>query len=150
MQIKQHSKVTYLGCILDETMSGESMTLKVVNKINSRLKFLNGKNKFLTPVLHRLLCNALIQPHFDHPLSAWYPNLIKKQKNKIQTKENKCVRYCLQLDKMIHISKNEFETLVNCLFWLPIKDSFNQPINSFFFSNILLNNAPVTWMKFLN
>ena len=28
MQIKQHSKVTYLGCILDETMSGESMALK--------------------------------------------------------------------------------------------------------------------------
>ena len=32
--IKQHSKVTYLGCILDETMLGESMALKVINKIN--------------------------------------------------------------------------------------------------------------------
>ena len=41
IQIKQHSKVTYLGCILDETMSGESMALKVINKINSRLKFLH-------------------------------------------------------------------------------------------------------------
>ena len=45
IQIKQHSKVTYLGCILDETMSGESMALKVINKINSRLKFLNRKKK---------------------------------------------------------------------------------------------------------
>ena len=36
IQIKQHSKVTYLGCILDETVSGESMALKVINKINSR------------------------------------------------------------------------------------------------------------------
>ena len=133
MQIKQHSKVTYLGCILDETMSGESMALKVINKINSRLKFLNRKNKFLTPVLRRLLCNALIQPHFDYALSAWYPNLTKKQKNKIQTTENKCVWYCLQLDKMIHISKNEFETLVTWFFWLPIKDRFNQSINSIFF-----------------
>ena len=34
IQINQHSKVTYLGCILDETMSGESMALKVINKIN--------------------------------------------------------------------------------------------------------------------
>ena len=60
IQIKQHSKVTYLGCILDETMSGESLALKVIKKINSRLKFLHRKNKFLTPALRRLLCNALI------------------------------------------------------------------------------------------
>ena len=43
IQIKQHSKVTYLGCILDETMSGESMALKVINKINSGLNFLHRK-----------------------------------------------------------------------------------------------------------
>ena len=41
IQIKQYSKVTYVGCILDETMSRESMALKVINKINSRLKFLH-------------------------------------------------------------------------------------------------------------
>ena len=66
IQIKQHSKVTYLGFILDETMSGESMALKVINKINSRLKSLHRKNKFLAPARRRLLCNALIQPHFDY------------------------------------------------------------------------------------
>ena len=48
IQIKQHSKVTYFRCILDETMSGESMALKVINKINSKLKFLHRKNTFLT------------------------------------------------------------------------------------------------------
>ena len=78
IQIKQHSKVTYLGCILDETMSGESMAVKVIDKINSRLKFLHRKIKSLTPALHKLLCNALIQPHFDYASSAWYPNLIQK------------------------------------------------------------------------
>ena len=36
------------------------------------------------------------------------------------------MRYCLQLDKMTHISKNEFQTLN----WLPVKDRFNQSINS--------------------
>ena len=51
------------------------MTLKVINKINSRLKFLHIKNEILTPALHRLLCNALIQPHLDYALSAWYPKL---------------------------------------------------------------------------
>ena len=64
MQIKQHSKVTYLGCIINETMSGESMALKVIDKINLGFKFLHRKNKFLTLALSRLLCNALIQPSF--------------------------------------------------------------------------------------
>ena len=32
---KQNSKVKYLGCILDKTMSGEGMVLSVINKINS-------------------------------------------------------------------------------------------------------------------
>ena len=108
IQIKQHSKVTYLGCILDETMLGESMALKVINKINSRLKFLHRKNKFLTPALRRLLCNTLTQPHFDYASSAWHPNLTQKMKNKIQITQNKCIRYCLRLEKMTHISKNEF------------------------------------------
>ena len=64
IKIKQHSQVKYLGCILDETLNGESMALKVLNKVNSILKFLYRKNKFLTPSLRRLLCNAMIQPHF--------------------------------------------------------------------------------------
>ena len=39
-QIKQYSKVTYLGCIFDETLSGKSMAIHVINKINSMLRFL--------------------------------------------------------------------------------------------------------------
>ena len=35
IQIKQHSKVTYLCCILDKTMSGQSMALKVINKLET-------------------------------------------------------------------------------------------------------------------
>ena len=31
MQIRQHSKVKYLGCLLDETMSGEAMALNAIN-----------------------------------------------------------------------------------------------------------------------
>ena len=40
-QIKQHSKVTYLGCILDEAMSGDTMALNLMNKINWRLNISN-------------------------------------------------------------------------------------------------------------
>ena len=76
--IKQHSRVTYIGYILDETVSGESIVHKVISKVNLRLKFLYRKNKYLTPNLRRLLCNVLIRPHFDYACSTWYPNLSKK------------------------------------------------------------------------
>ena len=78
--IKQHSEVTCLVCVLDETMSGEPMTLKAINKIYSKLKLLYRKNIFLSPGLRRTLCNALIQSHFDYACPVWYPNLTEKTK----------------------------------------------------------------------
>ena len=45
MKIKQHSEVTYLSCILDETLSGESMALKLIIKIKCKLKFLHRKKQ---------------------------------------------------------------------------------------------------------
>ena len=92
-------------------MSGESMAHKVISKVDARFKFFHRKNKYLTPNLRRLLCNALIQPNFDYACSGWYPNLSKKLKNKIQISQNKCIRFCLQLDKMSHISQKEFATI---------------------------------------
>ena len=112
--------------MLDETMSGETIALSVTNKINNKIKFLYQKNIFLTPTVRRLLCNALIQQHFSYACFAWYRNLTKKLKNRNQTSQNKCIRFCLQLDKMMHISHKEFETLN----WLPVTERFNQRINS--------------------
>ena len=34
IETKQYSKVTYLGCLLDEAVSGEPMGLKAIKKIN--------------------------------------------------------------------------------------------------------------------
>ena len=89
IKIKQHSKVTYLGCILDKTISGESMALKVINKINSRLRFLHGKNKFLTPALRRLLCNGNVLIHVDYASPTWYPKLTPEMKRKAKIKSRK-------------------------------------------------------------
>ena len=66
IRITQHSRVTYLGCLLEKTMSGESMANKVVRKVNPRLKVLHWKNEYLIPNLRCLLCKALIQPYFDY------------------------------------------------------------------------------------
>ena len=38
INIKQHSEVTYLAQVLDETMPEEPMALKVINKINGKYK----------------------------------------------------------------------------------------------------------------
>ena len=51
-----------------------------------------------------MLCNALIRPHFDYACPAWYPNLNEKTKKKIQIMQNECIRFCLKLDEMRHIS----------------------------------------------
>ena len=47
IESKQHSKVTYLGCILNNDLCGESTATKVLSLVNSRLKFLYWKQKFL-------------------------------------------------------------------------------------------------------
>ena len=110
-------------------MPGEAIALNVVNKIDNKLKFLYRKNIFLTPALRHLLCNALIQPHFDYACSAWYPNLTKKLKHRIQTTQNKCIRFCLQLDKLKHISHEDSERLN----WFPVTYSFKQCVNTIAF-----------------
>ena len=40
-EIKQCEKVKYLECTLDRSLSGESVALNVINKLNSYLKFLH-------------------------------------------------------------------------------------------------------------
>ena len=98
------------------------MELKVIEKINGRLKFLWRKHKFLIPPLRRLLCNALIQPHFDYASSAWYPNLQKKLSDKLQICQNKCIRFCLSLGNRSHIGIRDFKEIN----WLPVRARFEQ------------------------
>ena len=105
------------------------MALNVVNKINNKLKFLYRKNSFLTPALRRLLFNELLQPHFDYACSAWYLNQTKKLEHRIQTTQNKCMWFCLQLDKLKLISYGEFERLS----WLPVTYRFKNCVNAIVF-----------------
>ena len=98
IDIIQHSKVTYLGCILDCNMSGKHMATKVLQQKNTRLRFINRNRKVLNRALKRILCNVLIQPHFDYASLAWFPNLTKAQSTKIQCAQNKCIRFYLKLN----------------------------------------------------
>ena len=98
------------------------MALQALKKINGRLKFLYRNKTFLTDSLKRLMCNALIQPHFDFACLAWYPHLRKKTQTKIQTRQNKCIRFCLNMRNRDHIGFEEF----NKINWLPTKERFEQ------------------------
>ena len=72
-------------------MSCEPMAYKTIKKINSMLNYLFRKNHFLIAHLRQLLCNALVQLHFDYACTVWYPNFNKTLKNKIQTTQSKCI-----------------------------------------------------------
>ena len=96
-EIKQYAKVQFLGCILDQSLSAGSVALNVINKVNSRLKYLKRQSRFLTPPVCRLLRNALTQPFFDYACTAWFSNLSKILKLRLQVSQNKYIR--LQLDK---------------------------------------------------
>ena len=126
INIKQHSQVTYLECVLDETVFCEPVALKVINQIIGKLKFLYRKNRYLTKELCRMLCNAIIEPHFHYACPVWYPSLHEKTKKKIQIMQNKCIHFCLKLDKMHHISEEDFK-LIN---WLATSKEVDQCINT--------------------
>ena len=70
--IKQYNCVEYLDCFLDYNLNGETIAQKVLNKINSNIKFLYRYATFLNPTCERLFCNALTQPHFDYGCTSWY------------------------------------------------------------------------------
>ena len=70
------------------------MAINIINKRNSRSRFLYRQNRLLSFRLRRLLCNAMIQPSFDYACNAWYPNINKKSKMRLQAAQNKCTRFC--------------------------------------------------------
>ena len=114
-------------------------------KVTSKPKILYRKNKFLSKDLRRrLLCNALIQPHFDYAFAAWYPILNKKYKNKLQALQNKCIRFWFQLNNRGHIGTEHFDKIN----WLLIDQRFKQCLSTSIFkllSEIFLD----TWTKFI-
>ena len=83
------------------------MATEVLSSVNNRQKFLYRKQKFLRLPLRRLLCSSLIQLHYDYAFFAWYPSFNKRLPKKIQTYQNKCIRFCLNLDNKAHVGINE-------------------------------------------
>ena len=123
-RIKQQHMVIYLGCCLDANSSRESMIMKSIRKINTKLQFLYTQNGFLNPKLRMLLCNPLIQPHFDYACISWFPLINQKMRNKLQITQNKCIHFSLKLTSRQHIRAKEFKKIN----WLSTKERVEQHI----------------------
>ena len=98
------------------------MAIHVINKINSRLRFLYRQNRFLNFPLRRLLCNAMIQPFFDYACNGCYPNINKTLKMRLQAAQNKCIRFCLKLNDRSSTKSEDFEKTN----WFPIHERVSQ------------------------
>ena len=69
----------------------------------------------------------MIQPFFDYACSAWYPNLNKNLKTRLQATQKKFVRFCLKPGARTSVTVNEFEKIN----WLSIQEKVNQCTLSF-------------------
>ena len=64
----------------------------------------------------------MIQPFFDYACNAWYPNINKKLKTRLQAAQNKCIRFCLKLNDRFRLKSKEFERIN----WLPVQERISQ------------------------
>lgn len=120
--IASTSSVKYLGITLDQNLSFCSMAESLLKKANSRLKFLYRKKDFLTLHTKKLLVMSLIQCHYDYACSVWYNSITQTLRNKLQTCQNKLIRFVLDLDSRAHIDQSHFKSLN----WLPVHMRVNQ------------------------
>ena len=93
-----------------------------MTKINSRLRLLYRQRRYLSFPLHGSLCNALIQPLFDYACNAWYPSINKKLKTRLKAAQNKCIRFCLNLDDRFRLKSKEFERIN----WISVQERISQ------------------------
>lgn len=129
--------ISYLGCHLDSSLSGESMALNTMSKVNGRTKFLARKAHLLDLVSLRILANSLVSCCFDYAICSWYGGLTKVLKDKLQVSQNKLIRLTLGLAPRTHVGKQHFQLLG----WLPLEArSVQLQLN--IVHNIYNNRAP--------
>ena len=98
------------------------LSMKSLRKINTNSWFLYKQNEYLIPELRRLLCNYLMQLHFDYTCVSLYPSVNQKIRKKIQDAKNKCIYFWLKLSSRQHISVKEFKEIN----WLSTKERVEQ------------------------
>ena len=128
---------------LDKNLSGESIVSTISLKAIGKLKFLYRHGHFLNVQLRQKLCNALIQCHLDYCCTSWCSSLLGKDKSKLQTIQNKIVRFILKLPSRAHIGQAQ----LNALNMLKVSDRVKQlRLNLKFFK--IRNGLSPTYLTF--
>ena len=70
--MQSKSQVKYLGVELDQFLSRDCITTKIVGKSIAKLKFLYRQAKHFDMGTRKTLVSTLIQCHMDYACSAWY------------------------------------------------------------------------------
>jgi len=109
--IESKQSVTYLGVTLDQSLSGVGIADKVVSKCSNKIKFLYRNARNFDLKTKKLLVSALVQCHFDYACTSWYSGLTQKRKLRLQTAQNKVIRYILCAPPRTHIGAIEFSAL---------------------------------------
>ena len=78
VNIESKKSVKYLGMVLDQDMSGSTMGTSVIQKVNSKIKFLYRNKVFFGIKERKMLCSALLQSDFDYACNSWFRGLQKK------------------------------------------------------------------------
>ena len=87
------------------------MDIKSLKENKCQTKILFSGKHILIPAFRRLLCNALIQAHFNCGCSSWFPLLNKNLKIKLQNAQNKYIRFCLNLPPRSLIDPSHFRKI---------------------------------------
>ena len=86
------------------------------------MKFLWRQSKHLDKFTRKILCNALIQGQLEYACISWYHGLHSKFKIKLQTVQNKMIRFIQNYGPRQHIGQDER----NKVGMLCIKDRITQ------------------------
>ena len=116
------TSVRYLGASIDNCLSGDSMALNIIQKAHCRLKFLYRNAKFLNSHVKWMLASSLIQCHFDYGCTFWFSALSCKLKSKLQSTQNKFIRFVMGKHNRSHVGTTELKEIN----WLPVEHRVTQ------------------------
>ena len=110
--------VSYLGVILDSSLSGNDHVSSMIKKCVGRIAFLYRNSSCLDLNCRRILCSALIQPYFDYCCSSWYSGLTGKLRDRLDVLQRRMVRYIYSYGPRDHVDSRD----IKALSWLLVKD----------------------------
>lgn len=117
------------------------MALKVISKVNQRVRFIARLSTFLNRRALEILSGALVQCHYDYACSSWYSAIPKILKTRLQSAQNKLVRIILKLHPRTHLLPEHFDSLK----WLRVEERVT--LIKLCMVHRILNNAAPDYLR---